>query len=52
MAGLEELGLSVDTMIVIPNQNLFHMSTAETSLMDAFRYLKTNDCIYCLTHIT
>lgn len=37
--GLEELRKSVDTMIVIPNQNLFQMATAETSLMDAFRYV-------------
>ncbi|RHY73119.1 hypothetical protein DYB38_012400 [Aphanomyces astaci] len=35
--GLHELKQSVDTMIVIPNQNLFNMSTDQTSLMDAFR---------------
>ncbi|CAK4085946.1 unnamed protein product [Aphanomyces euteiches] len=35
--GLHELKQSVDTMIVIPNQNLFNMSTEKTSLMDAFR---------------
>lgn len=36
--GLSELKQSVDTMIVIPNQNLFNMSNERTSLMDAFRY--------------
>ncbi|TMW60668.1 hypothetical protein Poli38472_000710 [Pythium oligandrum] len=35
--GLAELRQSVDTMIVIPNQNLFNMSNDRTSLMDAFR---------------
>lgn len=40
--GLSELKQSVDTMIVIPNQNLFNMSTERTSLMDAFR------CVWCL----
>ncbi|TYZ59662.1 hypothetical protein PybrP1_005455 [[Pythium] brassicae (nom. inval.)] len=35
--GLSELKQSVDTMIVIPNQNLFNMSNERTSLMDAFR---------------
>ncbi|RLN58010.1 hypothetical protein BBP00_00007228 [Phytophthora kernoviae] len=35
--GLAELKESVDTMLVIPNQNLFNMSNERTSLMDAFR---------------
>ncbi|KAJ0408479.1 hypothetical protein P43SY_006409 [Pythium insidiosum] len=35
--GLAELRQSVDTMIVIPNQNLFNVSNERTSLMDAFR---------------
>ncbi|CEG35803.1 cell division protein [Plasmopara halstedii] len=35
--GLAELKDSVDTMLMIPNQNLFHMSNERTSLMDAFR---------------
>ncbi|TDH64808.1 uncharacterized protein CCR75_006637 [Bremia lactucae] len=35
--GLTELKDSVDTMIVIPNQNLFNTSNERTSLMDAFR---------------
>ncbi|KAJ8537383.1 hypothetical protein ON010_g13213 [Phytophthora cinnamomi] len=35
--GLAELKDSVDTMLVIPNQNLFNMSNERTSLMDAFR---------------
>lgn len=36
-SGLSELKQSVDTMICIPNQNLFAMSNEQTSLMDAFR---------------
>ncbi|CCI39333.1 unnamed protein product [Albugo candida] len=36
-SGLLELKQSVDSLIVIPNQNLFNVSTAQTSLMDAFR---------------
>ncbi|KAF1335461.1 Cell division protein ftsz, partial [Globisporangium splendens] len=40
--GLSELKQSVDTMIVIPNQNLFNMSTERTSLMDAFRNVVYN----------
>ncbi|CAI5725961.1 unnamed protein product [Peronospora effusa] len=35
--GLAELRDSVDTMLVIPNQNLFNMSNERTSLMDAFQ---------------
>lgn len=34
IARLEEV---VDTLIVIPNQNLFSLATAETSFVDAFR---------------
>jgi cell division protein FtsZ len=34
--GIERLQSCVDTMIVIPNQNLFQMVAADTSLMDAF----------------
>lgn len=35
--GLADLKDSVDTMLMIPNQNLFKMSNERTSLMDAFR---------------
>jgi len=38
--GLAELRQSVDTIITIPNQNLFNMSNAKTSLMEAFRYVQ------------
>ncbi|RLN88218.1 hypothetical protein BBJ28_00008524 [Nothophytophthora sp. Chile5] len=40
--GLTELKESVDTMLVIPNQNLFNMSNERTSLMDAFRFVMHN----------
>lgn len=36
-SGLEELQKHVDTMIVIPNQNLFRMANEKTTLNDAFR---------------
>ncbi len=36
-AGLAELQKSVDTMIVIPNQNLFRLANEKTTLADAFR---------------
>src|SRR3954470_4520161 len=36
-AGLGELQQYVDTLIVIPNQNLFRLATEETTLADAFR---------------
>lgn len=35
--GLQALASSVDTLIVIPNQNLFWRATERTSLADAFR---------------
>ena len=35
-AGIEELAEAVDTLIVIPNQNLFRMADRETTLTDAF----------------
>ncbi len=34
--GIAELGQFVDTLIVIPNQNLFKVATEKTSLADAF----------------
>ena len=35
-AGLEKLSNSVDTLIVIPNQNLFRVATEATTMTDAF----------------
>jgi cell division protein FtsZ len=35
--GIMSLQQSVDTMIVVPNQNLMKLATPQTSLMDAFR---------------
>ncbi len=36
-AGIVELGKQVDTLIVIPNQNLFRVSDEKTTFSDAFR---------------
>jgi cell division protein FtsZ len=36
-AGLAELQQAVDTLVVIPNQNLFHRATASTTFAEAFR---------------
>lgn len=35
--GLRFLSSTVDTLIVIPNQNLFQMVDKKTSLLDSFR---------------
>ena len=35
-AGIEELAKNVDTLIVIPNQNLFRIANAQTTFADAF----------------
>jgi cell division protein FtsZ len=35
--GLEELKKSVDTLLIIPNQNLFRVSNEQTSFADAFK---------------
>mmetsp|Transcript_29591 Transcript_29591/g.41956 ORF Transcript_29591/g.41956 Transcript_29591/m.41956 type:complete len:230 (-) Transcript_29591:250-939(-) len=37
MEGIQRLQQVVDTLIVIPNQNLFQMATEDTSFVDAFR---------------
>lgn len=37
--GIRRLQDSVDTLIVIPNQNLFKMVDQSTTLIDAFRYV-------------
>jgi cell division protein FtsZ len=36
-AGIAALGQHVDTMIVVPNQNLFRIATEKTTFADAFR---------------
>ena len=36
-SGIEELQQYVDTVIVIPNQNLFRIATERTTLMEAFK---------------
>jgi len=36
-AGIDELAKQVDTLIVIPNQNLFRVSDEKTTFADAFR---------------
>ncbi|KAG9413338.1 hypothetical protein AC1031_012557 [Aphanomyces cochlioides] len=36
--GLSALSQAVDTLIVVPNQNLLALSTPSTTLVDAFRY--------------
>jgi cell division protein FtsZ len=36
-AGIEELERHVDTLIVVPNQNLFRVAGASTTIRDAFR---------------
>ncbi|MDX1924795.1 MAG: cell division protein FtsZ [Rickettsiaceae bacterium] len=35
--GLEDMQKNVDTLIVIPNQNLFHIANEKTSFADAFK---------------
>ena len=34
--GIEELSKNVDTIIVIPNQNLFYIATKDTTFTQAF----------------
>lgn len=43
-AGVDELQLYVDTLIVIPNQNLFRIATENTTFADAFRL--ADDVLY------
>ncbi len=42
--GLEELQQYVDTLIIIPNQNLFRIATESTTIMDAFNL--ADDVLY------
>ncbi|KAJ0410404.1 hypothetical protein P43SY_002736 [Pythium insidiosum] len=37
-AGVKELAKYVDTLIVVPNQNLLALSTKSTTMLEAFRY--------------
>ena len=43
-AGIEQLRQVVDTLIVIPNQNLFRVATTETTFNDAF--IMADDVLY------
>lgn len=43
-SGIEELQQYVDTVIVIPNQNLFRVATERTTLMEAFKM--ADDVLY------
>ncbi len=42
--GLADLELCVDTLIIVPNQNLFRASNEKTTLMEAFR--KVDDILF------
>jgi cell division protein FtsZ len=44
-AGIEELAGFVDTLIVIPNQNLFKVANERTTFADAFKM--ADDVLYC-----
>lgn len=37
LRGIDELSRCVDTLIIIPNQNLFRVATEKTSFVDAFK---------------
>ncbi len=43
-AGIEELAQSVDTLIIIPNQNLFRVANEKTTFSDAFKM--ADDVLY------
>ena len=43
-AGIAELHAAVDTLIVIPNQNLFGVSNRQTTFLDAFK--KADEVLY------
>ena len=44
-AGLSELQQYVDTLIIIPNQNLFRVANEKTTFADAFKM--ADDVLYC-----
>ncbi|MFO0996509.1 MAG: cell division protein FtsZ [Alphaproteobacteria bacterium] len=43
--GIQELSLYVDTLIIIPNQNLFRVANEKTTFADAFKM--ADDVLYC-----
>ncbi len=52
-AGIEQLRNYVDTMIVIPNQNLFRLATEQTTFADSFRLADQvlNSGVSCVTDL-
>lgn len=52
-AGIEQLRQYVDTMIVIPNQNLFRLATEQTTFADSFRLADQvlNSGVSCVTDL-
>lgn len=52
-AGIEQLRDYVDTMIVIPNQNLFRLATEQTTFADSFRLADQvlNSGVSCVTDL-
>ena len=46
IAGIEELAKEVDTLIIIPNQNLFRIANAQTTFAEAFA-MADECCIRC-----
>ena len=45
MDGLEKIRAAVDTLIVVPNQNLFRIANERTTFAEAFRM--ADDVLYC-----
>ncbi len=52
-AGIEQLRKHVDTMIVIPNQNLFRLANEQTTFADSFRLADQvlNSGVSCVTDL-
>ena len=52
-AGIEELQANVDTLIVIPNQNLFRIANEKTTFADAFSMADQvlNSGVSCITDL-
>nr|AEL88915.1 tubulin-like protein [Paramagnetospirillum magnetotacticum] len=49
--GIEELHQCIDTLIIIPNQRLFHVATERTTFADAFKM--SDDALYsCVRSVT
>ena len=49
MEGLETMEQVTDTLIVIPNQNIFHLVDQSTSLADSFRLAVSYLFIYLVS---